>query len=129
MGVLVMGLVPSKDDLRPAQQGGVSLWYIATRAGVGDRSDNWVLNYVRELHANESFPGPLPYYDSRKKRPGIHLQSRWLRAAVDAWFDGFLPPHLVTVSDERTLSRDAELLDRAAAELAGELVTAAGGRA
>jgi hypothetical protein len=124
-----MGCAPSKDDLKPAQQGGVSLWYIATRAGVGDRSDNWVLNYVRELHANEQFPSPLPYYDCRKKRPGIHLQSRWLRAAVDAWFDGFLPPHLVTVADDRALGRDADLLDRRAGELAGAPVYASGARA
>jgi hypothetical protein len=113
-----MGCEPTRDDLRATQQGGVSLWYIATRAGVSDKSDNWILNYVRELHANEKFPAPLPYYDSRKKRPGIHLQSRWLRAAVDAWFDGFLPPHLVTVANDRELERDAHRLDRAA-ELLG----------
>jgi hypothetical protein len=122
-----MGCEPTRDDLRAAQQGGVSLWYIATRAGVSDKSDNWILNYVRELHANEHFPSPLPYYDSKKKRRGIHMQSRWLRAAVDAWFDGFLPPHLVSVADDRRLERDADLLDSRAQELAGGAY--AGGRA
>jgi hypothetical protein len=83
------------------------------------RSENWVLNFVRQLHANEKFPSPLPYYDSRKKRSGIHLQSRWLRTAVDAWFDGFLPPHLVTVADDRQLEPDAARLDQRAGALAG----------
>jgi hypothetical protein len=114
-----MGLVPSKDDFKAEQQGGVSLWYIAMRAGVSSKSDNWILNYVRELHANEKFPEPLPYYDSKKKRTGIHPQSRWVRSAVDAWFDGFLPPHLVTVANDRAAGRDALLLDQRADQLAG----------
>lgn len=121
-----MGLVPTKDDLKPAHQAGVSLWYIATRAGVGDRSDNYVLNYVRQLHANEKFPAPLPCYDGKgKKLPGIHFKSRWYRPAVDAWFDGFLPPHLVTVADDRRLELDAHLLDQRAGELAGATATGA----
>jgi hypothetical protein len=113
-------LVPARDDLRPAQQGGVSLWYIATRAGVSSRSDNWVLNYVRQLIANEGFPKPLPYFDLQgRKRPTIHNNSRWLRAAVDAWFDGFLPPQLVTVADEVRTIREAAILDERAEALAG----------
>jgi hypothetical protein len=118
-------LAPSKDDLRVEQQGGVSLWYIATRAGVSDRSENWLLNYVRLLIANESFPRPLPYFGlNAKKRRGVTLHSRWTRTAVDAWFDGFLPPQLVTVANDRAATRDAHLLDARA----GELATAASAR-
>jgi hypothetical protein len=95
-------LAPTRDDLRAEQQGGVSLWYIATRAGVSDKSGNWILNYVRLLVANEDFPKPLPYYGlNEKKRQGLTLHSRWNRVAVDAWFDGFLPPRLVAVAEER----------------------------
>jgi hypothetical protein len=123
-------LVPSKDDMKPAQQGGVSLWYIATRLGVGERSEQWVLNYVRHLIANEGFPKPFPYIGLQQKRArkDVHLQSRWLRAAVDAWFDGFLPPHLVTVVDDRQAARDANTLDQRAEALAGAAASAAAPR-
>jgi hypothetical protein len=115
-----MGLVPTRDDLRAEQQGGVSLWYIATRAGVSDKSGDWLLNYVRLLIANEHFPKPLPYFGlNERRRQGVGLHSRWIRTAVDAWFDGFLPPHLVTVTDDRNAARDAHLLDARAGELAG----------
>lgn len=113
-------MVPSKDDLKATAQGGVSLWYIATRCGVSDRSDNWILNYVRCLVANERFPTPLPSYDlGGRKREGITFHSRWLRFAVDAWFNGTLPPHLVSFNDNAIEARDAARLDQRADELAG----------
>lgn len=127
MGVAKV-LAPTRDDLRAEQQGGVSMWYIATRAGVSDKGDNWILNYVRLLIVNEQFPKPLPYFGlNAERRKGVGFHSRWIRTAVDAWFDGFLPPHLVTVANDRREAREADLLDQRADELA----TAArkGGRA
>lgn len=113
-------LSPSRDDLRAEQQGGVSLWYIATRAGVSHRSPGWLLNYVRMLIANERFPAPLPYFGlNGSRRTGITLHSRWLRLAVDSWFDGFLPPQLVSVAEDRQAARDAQLLDARAGQLSG----------
>lgn len=118
-------LVPTRDDMRPAQQGGVSLWYIATRAGLSGRSDNYVLNYVRHLSANENFPPALPRYSLKGgKQTDITFQSRWLRTAVDAWFDGFLPPHLVAVAVDAQAARDAQTLD----QRAEQLVAAGAGR-
>lgn len=112
-------LAPAKTDLQPEKSGGVSLWYIATRAGIADRSDNWVLNYARMLVANNHFPAPLPYYGlSGKTRDGIHFGSRWIRAAVDAWFDGLMPPHLALVANDTATARDAHLLDQRAGQLA-----------
>ena len=99
-----------------------SLWYIATRAGVSGRSDNWVLNYVRMLHANENFPDPLPAFRiaTGKKAEGITFLSRWPRPAVDAWFDGFLPPMVATVPDEGAIAAcHADALDASARQLAG----------
>lgn len=113
-------LAPSRDDLRAEQQGGISLWYIATRAGVSDRSANWILNYVRQLIAEEGFPKPLPYFGlNGKRRTGINLHSRWTRDAVDAWFGNFLPPGLAASAAERRADNDADLLDGRAGELAG----------
>ena len=112
-------LAPTRDDLRAEQQGGVSAWYIATRGGFSDKSGNWILNWIRMAIANEAFPKPLPYWGlNEKKRSGVGLHSRWLRTAVDAWFDGFLPPHLVTVAETRREAADAGLLDARAGELA-----------
>lgn len=112
-------LAPSRDDLRADQQGGVSLWYIANRAGCSNRSGAWIVNYVRLLIANDHFPPPLPYYGlNARKRQGLGLHSRWNRVAVDAWFDGFIPPHLVPVANDREATRDAHLLDQRADELA-----------
>jgi len=115
-----MSLAPARTDLLPAErQAGVSLWYIANRAGYGERGADWILNYVRLLHANESFPPPLPFFPlNGRKKAGIHFKSRWLRAAVDAWFDGFMPPQLALVAGNAQAARDAELLDARAAELA-----------
>jgi hypothetical protein len=111
-------LAPTRDDLRAEAKGGVSLWYIATRAGVSDKSENWILNYVRLLVVNEQFPKPLPCFGlNEKRRAEIGRHSRWSRCAVDAWFDGFIPPHLVTVANDRNVGRDALVLDSRAAEL------------
>lgn len=119
-------LKPTRDDLRAEQQGGVSACYIATRAGISERSPNWILNWIRLAIANEGFPQPFPYYGlNARRRQGVTLHSRWLRSAVDAWFDGFLPPHLVTVAEDRVTARDALTLDRRADELAA---AASGGR-
>jgi hypothetical protein len=117
-----MSLRPTRDDLRPAgSPGGVSLWYIATRAGVSHRSQGWILNYVRLLVKNEGFPAPLPTFRlvTGERVPGIVPASRWLRGAVDAWFDGYLPPIAANPAfDSRLAQRHADALDQRAAELA-----------
>jgi hypothetical protein len=111
-------LAPTRDDLRAEQQGGVSLWYIAGRLGRSDRSQHWVVRHVERLIDGEAFPKPLPDYRAGRKRAGINNHSRWLRTAVDAWFDGLIPPHLVPVVESRQAANDAARLDQRAAELA-----------
>jgi hypothetical protein len=110
-------LAPTKDDL--TDEGGVSLWYIARRAGRSEKSATWLINYVRMLIANEHFPPALPYFGlNAEKRKGLGIHSRWLRSAVDAWFDGLMPPHLVLVANDRGSARDGLLLDQRAEEIA-----------
>jgi predicted DNA-binding transcriptional regulator AlpA len=110
-------LAPTRDDLR--EQGGVSPWYIAKKAGISDRSDGWILNTIRNWIAQENFPKPLPHYDlQNRRRAEVNLHSRWIRAAVDAWFDGQLPPHVLEGLADRTAANDAGLLDQRADELA-----------
>jgi hypothetical protein len=110
-------LAPTKDDLR--EHGGVSPWYIARRAGISDRSDAWILNTIRNLIAQEAFPKPLPHFDLQgRRRDAVNLHSRWIRAAVDAWFDGQLPPHVAASIADRRAANDGALLDSRAGELA-----------
>lgn len=119
-------LAPTKDDLRAEQQGGVSAWYIAGRAGISDRSAAWILSTIRQLIAQEGFPKALPHFDLQgRKRPEINLHSRWVRPAVDAWFDGQMPPHLAEVAANRQAANDAQKLDARAGELAGAAATGA----
>lgn len=112
-------LQPALTDQLPAERGaGVSLWYIARRAGVIEWSETRILAYVRLLHAQEGFPPPIPSFRSGALRRGIHFKSRWVRFAVDAWFDGRVPPQLAEAANDLQSRRDAELLDARAAELA-----------
>lgn len=112
-------LTPARADLK-ADGPSCTLWYIAMRAGRSEKSGGWLLSYVRLLHLNEGFPPPLPDYvlKTGKRKEGIHLESRWVREAVDAWFNQFLPPELVAVAEDMRQRRDAETLDQRAALLA-----------
>jgi hypothetical protein len=62
------------------------------------RSTAWQIDYLRGLIADCSFPAPLPLRirdrDTRATRMTTDVQraSRWLRAAVDQWFEDQLPP-------------------------------------
>lgn len=113
-------LGPCKTDLLPAEKGaGVSLWYVAMRLGLTGRSQQWLLGHVRQLIARNGFPAPFPHYLlDGTARQGVTLASRWLREAVDAWLDGFLPPELADAAAAARLAADAAALDARAAQLA-----------
>lgn len=112
-------LQPARSDLLPPEKGaGVTLWYVAMKAGLLDWSAERLVRHVRLLHAQEGFPPPLPSFRSGARRRGICLTSRWLRDAVDAWFDGQLPPEAIAPANDLRRRRDAETLDQRAAQLA-----------
>lgn len=114
-------LGPCKTDQLPAEKGaGVSLWYVAMKLGLSGRSPQWLLGHVRQLIDRHNFPPPFPHYMlDGTRREGITRASRWHRAAVDAWLDGFLPPEMLLAVEDRRAAEDAARLDQRAAELAG----------
>ncbi|SFR86776.1 hypothetical protein [Sphingomonas jatrophae] len=78
---------------RPALTYGMGT--IARRLGCDQRSHNWQVNYLRQLIKLEGFPAPLPHPRGTKLLVGaeaVGTHARWQRIAVDAWFDGQLPP-------------------------------------
>jgi hypothetical protein len=112
-------LVPTPADTRPDSRS-CSLWYIAGRLGQRERSERWIADQVAQLVELESFPPPLPLFSVSKRRrvAGITGARRWNRDAVDAWFDGLIPPGLVAAIETRTAALHAATLDARAAELA-----------
>jgi len=100
----------------------VGLFYIAGRLGHRGRTERWLASYLEQLIANDGFPPPLPLYRGvgklARKVDTITGSTRWTRAGVDAWFDGFLPPALAVAADERAALEHAATLDARAAEMA-----------
>lgn len=112
--------VPVPADLREGSRS-CSLFYIARRLGYGERSEGWLVSYVDCLISHEGFPPPLPLYrvtgGSRRKVDRLGGGHRWNRDAVDAWFDGTIPPKLAAVVEDGLAARYAAQLDARAAAL------------
>lgn len=66
----------------------VDLYYVADRAGLGDRHPDWLVGWMAALVAGHGFPPPLPCGE----RGGVHLLSRWRRIEADRWLAGGFPP-------------------------------------
>lgn len=81
--------------------------YIAARLGV---SMSTVRARVEWLIDHHNFPQPLP-------APDVARKPRWLRPAVDAWFDGLVPADLAAASRGATLRGASAELDRRAAQM------------
>jgi hypothetical protein len=115
--------VPTSADLRPGSQS-CSLWYIAGRLGYREKAETWLVAYVSELIAGDGFPPPLPLYRALHSVRPVRLDKvtashRWNRDAVDAWFDGTIPPPLVEARNDNVAARFAAQLDARANAIAG----------
>ncbi len=65
---------------------------IAGRLGQAHRRPAYILGTIDALIAERGFPVPYPLMRGGKLSQAAHADSRWPRAAVDAWFDNALPP-------------------------------------
>ena len=80
--------------------------------------------YVQMLIESAGFPPPLPHLGKGEDGaaalvPAINYRkSRWQRAAVDAWFDGIVPPQHRAAIDDQAARAAADRLDQAAEALA-----------
>ena len=68
------------------------IYDIAGRLGQAHRRPRWLCHYLARLVAEAGFPAAFPLLRGGALAAGIHADSRWSRATVDAWFDGQLPP-------------------------------------
>lgn len=87
---------------------------ITRRMGVDRRSRPWQVRYLTRLIAERGFPKPLPtMYGAAVTDEIKPTWSRWVREAVDAWFDGQLPPSaLAAISAAERAEVDAKIAGR-----------------
>jgi hypothetical protein len=88
--------------------------HVALQLGINDKAPTYQVAYVRALIQYQNFPFPLPHVVVSRGltvtgvdavRPG----ASWQKAAVDAWFDGLLPPGARTT--DAAASAAADTLD------------------
>lgn len=93
---------------------------LAVQLGINGKTSAYQVGYVRALIEQQNFPEPLPRYIHSRH---IHITgaaavapaAQWQKAAVDAWFDGRLPPDARTAAIAE--SEGAASLDDRAANL------------
>lgn len=95
-----------------------NLHYIQRELGAVGYSDARMLAYVAGLIRDHGFPRPLP---SMLKGGGMTVEvrsgSRWVRAAVDAWIAGYIPPDCAATIDAAAMSAAADDMDANARNL------------
>lgn len=69
----------------PSPLQAIDMAYVAFRLGIREKTEATQRRHILDLVANHGFPSSLP------GRLGCR-SLRWDRRAVDAWFDGLLPP-------------------------------------
>lgn len=81
------------------------LFEIAGRLGQANRSARYLCRMIDALIESRGFPSPYPLLHKGSLETRARNNSRWPRAAVDAWFFGQLPP------DARAAVGDAERVE------------------
>lgn len=100
-----------------------NLHYIRRELGQSNYSDKRMVAYLAHLVEGFGFPAPLPTIrKGGAVSAAVHADSKWHRAAVDAWIDGTgLPPAqavaLARAADQRAHAEAAEAMDAAALNL------------
>lgn len=57
-----------------------------------ERSERWQIDYVTALIDGSGFPPPLPLMRGGRLCVTVQAGSQWPVAAVEAWFEQFMPP-------------------------------------
>jgi hypothetical protein len=96
-----------------------NLHYIRRELGQSNYSDKRMAQYLAQLVDRYQFPAPLPSIrKGGKVSAAVHADSKWLRAAVDAWIDGTgTPPPVAAAIERRAHAEAAEAMDAAALNL------------
>lgn len=95
-----------------------SFGYVQHQLGCDHLSQRRMAAYLTSLIADHGFPRPLPApVKGGKLTTAVHFSSKWHRAAVDAWIDGFIPPDQAATIDEQACALAAAEMDDAARNL------------
>lgn len=92
--------------------------YVQGQLGQNTLSQRRMVEYLRKLIADHGFPPPLPAIvkgGALTREP--HPSSRWLRTAVHAWLDGYIPPDCAATIDDQAFAAAALDMDAAATNL------------
>lgn len=111
-----------------ADEGTVGIIYLRRRLGQDDYKERRLVNYISKLVKECGFPPPLPALKGTRLVHEVNMGSKWIRAAVEAWLDDFLPPDNAMSMDRAAMAAAASDMDAAAANL-GNLRVIAGGQA
>lgn len=101
----------------PANAPTITLNQVGARLGVRPFGTARLVKYVGQLVRDHGFPRALPAPCKGKVVEGVHANSQWVRAAVDHWFDGFIPAEAHAAMDEAALAEAAHEMDARAANL------------
>lgn len=100
-----------------------NIHYIRRELGQSNYSDKRMVAYLAQLVEGFGFPAPLPGIRKGGTVSGaVHADSKWHRAAVDAWIDGTgLPPAqsaaIARAADQRAHAAAASDMDANALNL------------
>jgi hypothetical protein len=95
-----------------------TLWFIRRELGQHGYSDRRMIAYVRQLIAHHDFPHPLPAMTKGGALSAdVTARSTWVRAGVEAWIEGFLPPDGAALVDRKARADAAASMDDAARHL------------
>ena len=107
----------------------VGIWFIKRMTGHARKGDASLVRYVEGLIAKHGSPPPLPLFrNGGTIQTDISADSRWLRAAVMEWLEGFLPPSTTAALSQDQQQDAAEALDAAAARLVPRVAPVANAR-
>lgn len=87
--------------------------WIARALGVPKYGDRRLATYLQRLVDSQGFPEPLPSLRGQELTEDATADSRWIRAAVEAWFQDRLPPAVIAAMG--TADREAAIDDMDAA--------------
>jgi len=118
MSALAPSSPPAPDRRIDADRFTCGIRYIKQRAGALRLGNTALVRYVAALVADSGFPEPFPLFvKGQGNTREVRLGSRWNVRAVDAWFDGQLPPDLACAISQQDMARAADTMDQRAANL------------
>lgn len=86
--------------------------YIQGQLGQGRLPPRRMVQYLQGLVDHHRFPAPLPaIVKGGQLTTQVHPSSKWIRSAVHAWLDGFIPPDAAATLDDQAYAAAAIDID------------------